>query len=68
MPGIDPHIVEHDINTYTDVKPVWQRLRAVNPRKEPAIKDEIEKLSKAGFIYPIPLMKWFSNPISVDKK
>ena len=58
MPGIDPHIVEHDIKTYPNAKPVRQRLRAVNPRKAPAIKAGIEKLLKAGFIYLIPLMEW----------
>ena len=37
-------------------------------RKAPAIKVEIEKLLKAGFIYPIPLTEWVSNLVSVDKK
>ena len=55
MPGIDPWIVEYEIKTYPNVKPVRQKLRADNPRKAPAIKDEIEKLLKVGFIYPIPL-------------
>ena len=31
MPGIDPRIVEHEIKTYPNAKPVRQRLRAVNP-------------------------------------
>ena len=33
-----------------------------------AIKAKVEKLLKAGFIYPVPLTKWVSNPVSVDKK
>ena len=40
----------------------------MNPRKAPAIKVEIEKLLKAGFIYPVPLTVWVSNPVPVDKK
>ena len=68
MPGIDPRIVEHNIKTCPNVKPVRQCLRAVNPRKAPTIKAEIEKLLKVGFIYPVPLMEWVSNPVSVDKK
>ena len=68
MPSIDPRIVEHEIKTYPNVKLVQQRLHAVNPRKAPMIKAEIEKLLKAGFIYPIPLTEWVSNPIPVDKK
>jgi hypothetical protein len=31
MPGIDPRIVEHEIRTYPDAKPVRQCLRVVNP-------------------------------------
>ena len=68
MPGIDPRIVEDEINTYLNVKPVWQRLRVVNPRKAPMIKANIEKLLKASFIYPIALTEWVSNPVPVDKK
>ena len=68
MPGIDPRIVEHEIKTYPNAKPVRQRLHAVNPRKAPAIKVEIEKLLKAGFIYPVPLTEWVSNLVLVDKK
>ena len=40
----------------------------MNPRKAPAIKAEIEKLLKAGFIYLVPLTEWVSNPVPVDKK
>ena len=54
MPGIDPRIVEHEIKTYPNAKPIWQRLRVVNPRKAPTIKAEIEKLLKSNFIYLIP--------------
>ena len=68
MPGIDPRIVEHEIKTYPNAKPVRKRWCAVNPRKAPAIKAEIEKLLKDGFIYLVPLIEWVSNPILVDKK
>jgi hypothetical protein len=68
MPGIDPKIVEHEITTYPDAKPIRQKLHPVNPRKAAAIKAEVEKLLKAGFIYPIHLTQWVSNPVPVDKK
>ena len=68
IPGIDPCIFKHEIKTYPNAKPIRQCLRAVNPRKAPMIKAEIEKLLKDGFIYPIPLMEWVSNPVLVDKK
>ena len=62
-PGINPRILEHETNTYMDMKPVRQCLRVVNPRKAPAIKVEIEKLLKASCIYPVPLTEWVSNPV-----
>jgi hypothetical protein len=36
--------------------------------KAAAIKGEVEKLLKAGFIYPIPLTDWVSNIVPVTKK
>jgi hypothetical protein len=54
--------------TYPDVKPVRQKLHLVNPRKAAMIKAEVEKLLKVGFIYPMQLMEWVSNPVPVNKK
>jgi hypothetical protein len=68
MPGIDPSIIVHEIKTYLEAKPVWQRLHPVHPRKVAAIKLEVEKLLKASFIYPVALTEWVSNPVPIDKK
>jgi hypothetical protein len=68
MPGIDPSIVIHEIKTYPDAKPVRQKLRPVHPKKLVAIKAEVEKLLKSGFIYPVPLTEWVSNLVPVAKK
>ena len=68
MSGIDPSIVVHEIKTYPTAKPVRKKLRQVHQRKVIAIKAEIEKLLKEGFIYPVPLMKWVSNIVPVNKK
>ena len=43
-------------------------MRPVNLRKATSVKAEVEKLLKAGFIYPIALTEWVSNPVPVDKK
>jgi hypothetical protein len=67
MPGIDPCIIEHEIRTYLDAKPVRQRLRDVNPRKAPAIKAKVEKLLNVEFIYLVPLTEWVSNLVLVNK-
>jgi hypothetical protein len=68
MSGIDPSIVVHEIKTYPDAKPVRQKLRPVHPKKVAALKAEVEKLLKSGFIYPVPLTEWVSNLILVAKK
>eukprot|EP00253_Pinus_taeda_P008686 PITA_08686 len=68
MPGIDPSIIVHEIPTYPGAKLVRQRLCPVHPRKAVTIKADVEKLLKAGFIYPIPLTDWVSNIVPVDKK
>jgi hypothetical protein len=68
MPGLDPSIVEHHIDTYPDITPVRQKERLLHPSKSAAIKAEIDKLRVVGFIYPIAYTSWVSNPVPVDKK
>jgi len=68
MHGIDPQIIQHDIQTYKNMKLVRQKLSLVNPRKETTIKNEVEKILKYGFFYLVPLMELVSNPVLVDKK
>jgi hypothetical protein len=69
MPSIDPRIVEHEITTYPDAKSVQQKLCPINPKNATAaIKAEVEKLLKVGFIYPVQLTQWVSNLVPVNKK
>ena len=68
MPRIEPSIIVHEIKTYPTARPVWQKLRQVHPRKAAAIKVEVGKLLKVGFIYPIPVTKWVSNIVPVNQK
>jgi hypothetical protein len=68
MPGLDPSIFEHCIDTWPDITPVRQKQRPLHPSKATAIKAEIDKLCTAGFIYPIAYTSWVSNPVPVDKK
>ena len=53
MPGLDPSIVEHHIDTWLDVAPVLQKQWPIHPSKVVAVKAEIEKLHTIGFIYSI---------------
>ena len=53
---------------YPDVKPMRQWLHPVHPKKATAIKEKVEKLLRAGFIYPVSLTEWVSNIVPVMKK
>jgi hypothetical protein len=65
---IDPSIILHEILTYPRVKTVRKKLLLVHPKKIAAIKEEVEKLLKSSFSYPIPLTQWVSNIDSFTKK
>ena len=67
MLGIDPSIVEHEIKTYQNVKPVRQKLQPINPKTIAAIKEEVENILKHGFIYLVPLTEWVFNHVSIIK-
>ena len=68
IPGLDPSIMEHHIDTWPDVAPVRQKQRPIHPSKVAMVKSEIEKLCIAGFIYPIAYTTWVSNLVLVNKK
>jgi hypothetical protein len=68
MPGLNPSIVENNIDTWLDITPVQQKQQPLHPSKAAAIKAEIDKLRAVGFIYPIAYTSWVSNPVPVNKK
>jgi hypothetical protein len=45
-----------------------QKIHLIHPKKTAVIKEEVEKLLKFGFIYPVPLTECVSNIILVTKK
>jgi hypothetical protein len=46
---------------------VKQKIRMMNPKLKPMVKIELEKLKKAGIIYPIRHSDWLSNLVIVRK-
>jgi hypothetical protein len=40
----------------------------INPKLNPLVKMELEKLKKVGIIFPIRHSEWISNPVVVRKK
>jgi len=60
-------MVEDEIRTYPDAKSARQKIHVVKPRKEVAIKVEVNKFIKASFINPIQLTEWVSNLVLFNK-
>ena len=50
------------------VKPVRQRLRRMGKEQIQALKEEVEKLLKVGFITPIDIAQWVSVVVITPKK
>nr|GEU72792.1 hypothetical protein [Tanacetum cinerariifolium] len=66
--GIDPEFCSHKIFLEEDYAPKVQSQRRVNPKIHDVIKKEVEKLLKAGLIYPISDSPWVSPIHCVPKK
>ncbi|GLJ19357.1 hypothetical protein SUGI_0348760 [Cryptomeria japonica] len=68
MSGIDPTVYSHRIYIKDDCCPLRQPQRRVNPALKEIVKEELQKLLKAGFIYPIFDSQWVSPLVIVPKK
>ena len=53
MPGINPSVITHRLNVYPSSKPVWQKKRVFAPERDNVIKEEVQKLIVAKFIWEI---------------
>lgn len=68
MHGIHPNICIHHIYTQEDAKPVRKFQRRMNPALKDSVKEELQKLLNANFIYPISDRKWVLPLVNVPKK
>ena len=68
MKGVMPKVVQHMIPIWDDAKPMQQRPYDMNPKYETIVKEEINKLLDAGFIYEIEHTIWVSPIVIVTKK
>nr|ABA97642.2 retrotransposon protein, putative, Ty3-gypsy subclass [Oryza sativa Japonica Group] len=67
MPGVPREVIEYKLMVRPDAKPVKQRLRRFAPDRKQAIREELDKLLKAGFIREVLYPEWLSNPTMVWK-
>ena len=66
--GVLPEVCEHKIVLEEGTAPVIQRQYHMNPKYSLMVKEEIDKLLEAGFIYKVPYSEWVSPIVVVPKK
>lgn len=68
MKGLDSNLCTHRIFINNEYNPIRQPQRRVNPTLREIVKDELQKLLHASFIYPISDSQWVSPLVIVPKK
>eukprot|EP00253_Pinus_taeda_P030082 PITA_30082 len=68
MKGVHPSVCTHHIYIKEDCKLVRQPQRRMNLALKDIVKEELQKLLDAGFIYPISDSEWVSPLVLVPKK
>lgn len=68
MKGISPELCTHRIYIKEGSWPVCLPQQRMNPNIREIVKEELQKLLNAGFIYPISDSEWVSPLVIVPKK
>lgn len=64
---MDLNVVVHNIVTNPNAKLIKQKPRCINPAQSLQIKEEIQNLLDAKFIYLIDYPQWVSNVVPISK-
>ena len=67
MPGINPSVITHRLNVSPSFEPMRQKKRVFAPKRDNAIKDEVQKLIVAKFIREVNYPDWLANVVMVKK-
>lgn len=68
LKGFDPQLSQHTIKLEPNPKPVRQKQRPLNPKLEPLMVKDLNKLIESGIVFPIKHTSWVSNLVSIRKK
>ena len=68
MPGLSRDHVEHRLPIKAGFRPYKQPARRFNPAIYDWIKEKINRLLDAGFIWSCRYADWMSNIVPVEKK
>ena len=67
MPGIDPSVITHRLNVHPSSKPMRQKKKVFAPKRDNAIKEEVQKLTLAKFIRVVYYPDWLANIVMIKK-
>ncbi|KAK8919324.1 hypothetical protein KSP39_PZI022022 [Platanthera zijinensis] len=67
MPGVDADVACHRLDLDPGVRPIQQKKRAIASKMAGPIREEVEKLLRAGFISANRYPGWVSNVVMVKK-
>ncbi|KAL2246197.1 UNVERIFIED_CONTAM: Retrovirus-related Pol polyprotein from transposon [Sesamum indicum] len=65
--GIDPEVIVHRLKVNPSVRPVQQKKRTFGGEKNNIIKEELNKLLKAGYVSEVQYTDWLANVVLVPK-
>jgi hypothetical protein len=68
MPGIPREVAEHSLDILPHSRAMQQWLRGFDEEQRRAIRVELRKLLKTGFIKEVFHPTWLANPVLVKKK
>jgi hypothetical protein len=68
LKGIPPYLGQHRIDLLEGSIPIRQRQYRLNPKYSMMVKEEIDKLAEAGFIFLVLSSEWVSPIVIVSKK
>ncbi|KAK4398069.1 hypothetical protein Sango_1282400 [Sesamum angolense] len=66
--GISPDVITHKLSVNPNAKPVKQKKRMFEAERSQAIKEEVDKILKAGYIRSIEYPEWLANVVLVLKQ
>lgn len=61
-------VIEHQIHLKEQSKPITHELRRLGTVQQSALLKEVQKLLKAGLIYPVENLEWVSPVVVTPKK
>ncbi|KAM2226102.1 hypothetical protein ACFXTI_019763 [Malus domestica] len=67
MPGISPDIICHRLSINPKTKPMRQKRRSYDAERYEAMKAEVEKLKRIGFVFEVNYLTWVANVVLVKK-